>query len=766
MRIYLGKFSSKYPEQIEKKYYAAGEEGNSWYGNVRPGEYVFVAYQGKIIALWKAREYSEIYNQVANAVDGVLLFDEIKNYDDISLVNDFTRYKHFLHDLNLVNKAIKSVKGLGFIPIKTTKQCPHPEDIEFKNNKINMYVALDQTSVDYRQGDILVRINNKEEMRILGIERYVNNKFEIYQELNSLYEVRNKENERYTIRELNDYALKDNAPKKRKFLVTLIEELEENGYMKVPNPIKLYDNLLVGRKKYGKVSNSDDNRTNDEEEALEDEEFADNISYENISSLLNFNPNLILYGPPGTGKTYATKRIIDAFEKKHFDNSSSYKKVESQNRVKSITFHQSYSYEEFIEGIRPILGDDDTDKIGYKLENGIFKELCINAEKELIKRQDNNSYIDMIDSGSSIWKVSLGKRNDVQTYKECIVTSDIAVNYDIDEDISGYTQEEILELLEEDKTFYKKPVLHASTLYALANEMLIGDIVMVYDSPKTIRMIGIVSDDYRYDGTRQNYKHRRKVRWLDDLKYPIDIFKYNGGVNLTLKTIYPLNNMEITDVIKILSENTTKEQTIDDKRQIKPYYLIIDEINRGNISKIFGELITLIEQDKRGVYKTVLPYSKKEFTVPSNLYIIGTMNTADRSIATMDTALRRRFTFVEINPDSSVIAEVDNPIVNDNIDLVKLMDTLNSRILERYDRDHRIGHSYFMGIDSLSNLYQTWYFKIIPLLSEYFYNDIDSLREVVGPRFFDESGNVNYFSIKQEENGLSEFENALLDIYR
>jgi 5-methylcytosine-specific restriction protein B len=192
--------------------------------------------------------------------------------------------------------------------------------------------------------------------------------------------------------------------------------------------------------------------------------------------------------------------------------------------------------------------------------------------------------------------------------------------------------------------------------------------------------------------------------------------------------------------------------------------MIIDEINRGNISKIFGELITLIEQDKRG-RETVLPYSKKEFKVPANLYIIGTMNTADRSIAAIDTALRRRFTFVEIEPDSSILSRYDNPIINDHVDLTKLMNSLNSKILEKYDRDHRIGHAYFMGIDSLNSLYQTWYYKILPLLSEYFYNDVAALIDIVGDGFFDKYGNAKHLSMNKKENGYSEFEEQIMSVY-
>jgi len=141
------------------------------------------------------------------------------------------------------------------------------------------------------------------------------------------------------------------------------------------------------------------------------------------------------------------------------------------------------------------------------------------------------------------------------------------------------------------------------------------------------------------------------------------------------------------------------------------------------------------------------------------------MNTADRSIAAIDTALRRRFTFVEIKPNSSILSQYDNHIVNDNIDLTKLMDALNNKILDRLDRDHRIGHSYFMGIESLNNLYQTWYYQILPLLGEYFYNDIESLVYIVGKSFYDKYGNIITLSLNKNENGLTEFEEKLKNIY-
>ena len=158
------------------------------------------------------------------------------------------------------------------------------------------------------------------------------------------------------------------------------------------------------------------------------------------------------------------------------------------------------------------------------------------------------------------------------------------------------------------------------------------------------------------------------------------------------------------------------------------YVIIIDEINRGNISRIFGELITLIEESKRGT-SVILPYSQTEFAVPPNLYILGTMNTADRSIAMLDTALRRRFDFIEMMPQPSLLGDCDG------VDLCELLTALNERIEYYYDREHAIGHAYFMNnngcIKSIAELREVFSTKIIPLLQEYFFDDYERIRLVL-----------------------------------
>lgn len=234
-----------------------------------------------------------------------------------------------------------------------------------------------------------------------------------------------------------------------------------------------------------------------------------------------------------------------------------------------------------------------------------------------------------------------------------------------------------------------------------------------------------------------HFPHRRKVQWLQRFESaPLDILAYNSGVRLTQKTLYPLGRIKFSDIKTMLNVGNDPIKKQQNLSEI-PYFLIIDEINRGNISKIFGELITLIEKDKRNILSCKLPYSQKEFRLPSNLYIIGTMNTTDRSIAMLDVALRRRFYFAEIEPDAKIISEENDSIMQQ--ELITLFNNLNKKITEKIDRDHRVGHSHFLNVTTVANLRFVWHYQILPLLMEYFYNDVKSIAQVIGDGFIDQS---------------------------
>jgi 5-methylcytosine-specific restriction endonuclease McrBC GTP-binding regulatory subunit McrB len=204
------------------------------------------------------------------------------------------------------------------------------------------------------------------------------------------------------------------------------------------------------------------------------------------------------------------------------------------------------------------------------------------------------------------------------------------------------------------------------------------------------------------------------------------------------------------------------------------YVLIIDEINRANISKVFGELITLLEPDKRAgetnEITVKLPSSGESFSVPTNLYVIGTMNTADRSIALLDTALRRRFDFEELQPDCRIL---DGKYI-DGINLRAMLETINDRIEFLYDRDHTIGHAYFMPVKTFADLDTVFRRKVIPLLQEYFYEDWAKLRDVLNDKeglFILENNRVpkglEGYEPKPRYSVADEFpQQAFLNIYR
>ncbi|BEU99407.1 AAA family ATPase [Novosphingobium olei] len=253
-----------------------------------------------------------------------------------------------------------------------------------------------------------------------------------------------------------------------------------------------------------------------------------------------------------------------------------------------------------------------------------------------------------------------------------------------------------------------------------------------------------MTGEYRFEPSADGYyAHRRDVRWLLTLDEPLPLDTIVDG-NFTMRTLYslPTKRVNLAALGRLITgdvENDDGEETETDGVPDQ-FALIIDEINRANISKVFGELITLIEPDKRlgmpNELKLTLPYSKKrDFGVPANLHIIGTMNTADRSIALLDTALRRRFNFREMAPEPDLLLDASK---RTGIDLVRVLTTINQRIEYLIDREHRIGHAFFINCETAEQVHAAMRDKVIPLMQEYFFEDWSRIHAVLGDGFIRE----------------------------
>ena len=460
--------------------------------------------------------------------------------------------------------------------------------------------------------------------------------------------------------------------------------------------------------------------------------------------------NQIIYGPPGTGKTYSTTeeavRIAEpAWYEETKTNITSrqqfrdalkekYDALVEQGRIAFTTFHQSFSYEDFVEGIRAIT-DEDSGTISYEVVDGVFKQLCTSATVEVKNKAEEPVSL----NGRRVWKMSLGdtQGNEEHIYDECLDSNYVLLGWGQDIDFSGCrNRQEVKSRLE---THFEKEIdknnYEITSVNQFKNEIKIGDLVVVSDGNHKFRAIAEVTGDYEFLSTeeRVGYQQLRRVKWLRQYSPSLPkerLFKKA----LSQMTLYQLRpkTIDMSKLSALLSQPGTKDG------EQRPHVLIIDEINRGNLSRIFGELITLIEPDKRkggeDQRTAILPYSKEPFSVPDNLFIIGTMNTADKSLAQIDLALRRRFEFIELLPKPELLGglTVFNTKVSD------ILDVINQRIEVLLDRDHLIGHSHFFALMGLISeaekeelLGRIFKKRIIPLLQEYFFSDWERISWVL-----------------------------------
>lgn len=448
--------------------------------------------------------------------------------------------------------------------------------------------------------------------------------------------------------------------------------------------------------------------------------------YDDVVRIWERRKNVVLYGAPGTGKTYDVPelavRLCDpafmAADPSREEIVSRYNQLKTEKRIAFTTFHQSLDYEDWIEGLRPVVNENS--QVTYEIESGIFKKLCEEAERPVVKDKQVG-----IADNAVVWKVSLQGTGDNDVRRECMENNHIRIGWD---DYGPVISDET------DWSVYNGE--GKQILDAYINKMKIGDIVMSCYSSQTIDAIGVVVGDYEFEDKFPNYKRVRRVNWLVK-NINENIVEMNDGKTMTLGTVYRLNSITLDNVKSILEKyNTSSKMEENDKA----YVMVIDELNRGNVSKVFGELITLLEADKRkgriNAESVVLPYSKKGFHIPNNVYLIATMNTADRSLGSLDYAIRRRFAFIaekpfglEVEGFNEELFELVSSLFVKNFDEYKESGWDQTMKLEPADtlseeykpEDVWIGHSYFLmqdeeGEDNTSN---RLLYEIIPLLEEY-----------------------------------------------
>lgn len=465
------------------------------------------------------------------------------------------------------------------------------------------------------------------------------------------------------------------------------------------------------------------------------------VSKKIIDSKVKHIPlNQILQGLPGTGKTYNSMllalEIIDGFFPENPDEAKrKFNYYKDIGQIAMITFHSSYKYADFVEGVSATLSSKFSGVQEHKIKDGIFKEIANIARAE-IESFPNKIEFSQNDTSVRFFKASLGvsaKEKDNTTVNYCFennyITLDVlgGIDYSILEDTDDWekAQEEIRQVYLYEGQNSDQIRVGVQSVYYFKNHMRKGDVVLISNDNERIIGIAVIKDNYIFrDLAGIRYNHFRKVDWIiKDCSIPIAKFYRK---EFSEQPIYELSKRNI--IIENLSSFINKNEA-----RTRNYVVIVDKINKGDIYKIFGEIITLIDPQKRvgkkEALKIKLPYSNDTFGVPDNLYLIGTMNFSEKA-EVLDPTLRRRFDFIKV--------EINYDLLNfkiDGIEIDKLLRIINQRIEYLTSEYDCIGHSYFLRLldnPSLETLVEIFEHQINPLIKEVFKDDYEKIAMVFG----------------------------------